>query len=115
MASRWTRAVTCFPLGSVLYEMATGQQAFNGDSTAMLNDAILHRSPVVVTDLNSELPAELQEVIQKCLEKDRNLRYQHAEEIRSALETVQRATQQSHWRRHWKTVHGGSGVDPGSP
>ena len=79
-----------FSFGLILYEMATGRRAFTGDNAAALHDAILNRAPTPPAELNPELPTELQDVIQKCLEKDRNLRYQTAAEIRSALEKVKR-------------------------
>jgi serine/threonine protein kinase len=79
-----------FSFGLILYEMATGRRPFTGDSAAALHDAILNRAPTPPAELNPELPTELQDVIQKCLEKDRNLRYQTAAEIRSALEKVKR-------------------------
>ena len=79
-----------FSFGLVLYEMATGRRAFTGDSATAVQDAILHRAPTPPAELNPELPAELQVVIQKCLEKNRDLRYQKAAEIRSDLERVKR-------------------------
>ena len=79
-----------FSFGLVLYEMATGRRAFTGDNAAALHDAILNRAPTPPAELNPEVPADLQDVIQKCLQKDRNLRYQKAAEIRSDLEKVKR-------------------------
>jgi eukaryotic-like serine/threonine-protein kinase len=79
-----------FSFGLILYEMATGRRAFTGDNLATLHDAILNRVPTRPVELNPEVPAELQDVIQKCLEKDRDLRYQRAAEVRSDLERVGR-------------------------
>ncbi len=88
-----------FSFGLILYEMATGQRAFTGDNAAALHDAILTRAPTPPAELNPELPAELQVVIQKCLEKDRNLRYQKAAEVRSDLERVKRRREHPVLRR----------------
>src|SRR5664280_1741977 len=90
-----------FSFGLILYEMATGRRAFTGDNAAALNDAILNRAPTPPAELNPELPTGLQDVIQKCLQKDRNLRYQHAAEVRSDLEKVKRRREHpllSRWR-----------------
>ena len=92
-----------FSFGLILYEMATGQRAFTGDNAAALQDAILNRAPTPPAELNPELPAELQDVIQKCLEKDRNLRYQKAAEVRSDLERVKRRREHPIFRR-WKLL-----------
>ena len=70
-----------FSFGVVLYEMATGTRPFRGDSTGLIFDAILNRAPVPPAQLNPRLPAGLGEVIDKCLEKDRTLRYQHASDV----------------------------------
>jgi eukaryotic-like serine/threonine-protein kinase len=67
-----------FSFGLVLYEMATGRQAFPGGSSAELFDGILNRAPAPLTRLNPEAPAELERIVDKCLEKDPGLRYQHA-------------------------------------
>ncbi len=79
-----------FSFGAVLYEMATGQMPFRGDSTAEIFDAILNRAPVAVVRLNPDVPAELEHIINRALEKDRELRYQHASEIRSELQRMKR-------------------------
>jgi serine/threonine protein kinase len=79
-----------FSFGSVLYEMATGKQPFRGESEATIYDAILNRDPVPPVQLNREVPAKLEEVIHKALEKDRNLRYQHAADIRTDLQRLKR-------------------------
>jgi eukaryotic-like serine/threonine-protein kinase len=81
-----------FSFGAVLYEMATGQMPFRGESTAAIFDAILNCPPVPAVRLNPVLPQKLEEVIDKALEKDRNLRYQHASEIRADLQRLKRET-----------------------
>jgi Tol biopolymer transport system component/predicted Ser/Thr protein kinase len=82
-----------FSFGAVLYEMATGRPAFNGESTAVIFAQILKEEPPSPRSLNSELPAKLEEIISKCLEKDRDLRYQHASEIRADLKRLKRDTE----------------------
>ena len=79
-----------FSFGSVLYEMATGQMAFPGNSAAVVFSSILERTPQSALRLSPGLPPELQRIIFKCLEKDRNLRYQHASEIRADLQRLKR-------------------------
>jgi serine/threonine protein kinase/tetratricopeptide (TPR) repeat protein len=82
-----------FSFGAVLYEMATGQLPFRGDSTATIFEAILNRAPVAVVRLNLDVPAELEHIINRALEKDRDLRYQHASEMRSELQRLRRDTE----------------------
>ena len=77
-----------FSFGLVLYEMATGQRAFGGETAAVVHDAILNHSPVPVRELNSTLPAKLVTTIDRALEKDREQRYQGAAEMRTDLEEV---------------------------
>jgi serine/threonine protein kinase/Tol biopolymer transport system component len=84
-----------FSLGAVLYEMATGQAAFNGNTSAVIFDAILNRTPPSPTSINPVLPAKLEEIIGKSLEKDRDLRYQTAAELRGDLKRLKRDTDSS--------------------
>jgi eukaryotic-like serine/threonine-protein kinase len=84
-----------FSLGAILYEMATGQAAFQGGTTAVIFDAILNRMPPAPAELNPNLPPKLEEIIGKALEKDRDLRYQTAAEIRGDLKRLKRDTDSS--------------------
>ncbi|HET7215496.1 MAG TPA: protein kinase [Terriglobia bacterium] len=79
-----------FSFGAVLYEMATGRQAFNGETTAVIFHKILAEDPAPITRLDPDLPPKLEEIISKCLEKDRDLRYQHASDIRTDLKRLKR-------------------------
>ncbi len=81
-----------FSFGAVLYEMATGDVPFHGESSAVICEAIMNRAPVPVIRLNREVPARLEDIIDKALDKDRNLRYQHASEMRSDLQRLKRDT-----------------------
>ena len=78
-----------FSLGATLYEMATGQMPFRGDTTGVLFLSIVQEMPAPVAQLNPRVPRELQRIINKCLEKDRELRYQHASDISSDLKRLQ--------------------------
>jgi eukaryotic-like serine/threonine-protein kinase len=82
-----------FSFGAVLYEMATGQLPFRGDSTATIFDSILNRAPVAAVRLNPDVPPKLEDIIDRALEKDRELRYQHASEMRSELQRLKRDTE----------------------
>jgi len=81
-----------FSFGVVLYEMATGALPFAGDSTAMIYDGIMNRAPLPVLRINPNLPAKLEDIISRALEKDRDLRYQHASDVRAELQRLRRDT-----------------------
>ncbi|HEV7220047.1 MAG TPA: protein kinase [Terriglobales bacterium] len=82
-----------FSFGALLYEMATGDLPFHGESPAMICEAIVNRDPVAVVRLNHEVPSELERIIGKAVEKDRNLRYQHASDMRTDLQRLKRDTE----------------------
>ena len=112
-----------FSFGAVLYEMCTGTLPFRGDTAALIFKAILDGTPTSAVRLNPDIPQKLEEIITKCLEKDRNLRYQHASEIRTDLQRLKRdsesgksaattaaATQTHSRRRLWGVVTGAAAV-----
>jgi eukaryotic-like serine/threonine-protein kinase len=82
-----------FSFGVVLYEMTTGTLPFRGESAGLIFDSILNRAPLPASQLNPELPPRLEEIIHRALEKDRNLRFQHASEIRAELQRLKRDTE----------------------
>jgi serine/threonine protein kinase len=112
-----------FSLGAVLYEMATGQAAFNGNTSAVIFDAILNRTPPSPTSINPVLPAKLEEIIGKSLEKDRDLRYQTAAELRGDLKRLKRDTDSSRtpsgstgaWAAAGSAPNPGSGSNAAQP
>jgi serine/threonine protein kinase len=81
-----------FSFGAVLYEMATGDVPFHGESSAVICEAIMNRAPVAAVRLNRGVPARLEDIINKALEKDASLRYQHASEMRGDLQRLKRDT-----------------------
>jgi eukaryotic-like serine/threonine-protein kinase len=82
-----------FSFGVVLYQMATGKLPFQGPSSGLITEAILNRDPMPPMRVNPEIPSALQEVIRRALEKDRNLRYQHAADMRAELQRIKRDTE----------------------
>src|ERR1700758_781426 len=102
-----------FSFGAVLYEIATGALPFRGESSGVTFKAILDGTPTSAVRLNPDVPAELKRIINKCLEKDRNLRYQHASEIRTDLQRLKRDTESGkmvtsvaapRWSQRWLLI-----------
>jgi eukaryotic-like serine/threonine-protein kinase len=85
-----------FSFGAVLYEMATGVLPFQGETSGLIFEAILNRAPTAAVGLNRNVPGRLEDIINKCLEKDRSLRYQHASDIRTDLQRLKRDTEPRH-------------------
>jgi TolB-like protein/Tfp pilus assembly protein PilF/predicted Ser/Thr protein kinase len=96
-----------FSCGLVLYEMATGRRAFTGETSAVIFEAILNRTPVAPARLNPALPAEMERILAKALEKDRTLRYQSATELRADLARLRRDTDSG------RAAASGTGFAPG--
>jgi TolB-like protein len=91
-----------FSFGAVLYEMCTGMLPFRGDTSGVMFESILNRAPAPAIRLNPDMPPKLEEIISKCLEKDRNLRYHHAADIRTDLQRLKRDSESG------KVVAGGT-------
>ena len=94
-----------FSFGAVLYEMGTGMLPFRGDTSALIFNAILERTPVPALRINPDFPPKLDEIVAKCLEKDRNLRYQHAADIRTDLQRLRRDSESGKVQASRTAIH----------
>jgi eukaryotic-like serine/threonine-protein kinase len=104
-----------FSFGVVLYEMVTGTMPFRGDTSAVIIEAILNRAPVPAVRLNPDLPAKLEEVTNKALEKDKKLRYQSAADMRTDLQRIRRDTESGRSAVTGAAVAGSLASAPGIP
>jgi TolB-like protein/Tfp pilus assembly protein PilF/predicted Ser/Thr protein kinase len=95
-----------FSFGAVLYEMATGRQAFPGTTAGIAFEAILNRAPIPAGRVNPELPSKLEEIINKAFEKDRGMRYQHASDLRADLQRLKRDTESARIAATSGAAHG---------
>jgi serine/threonine protein kinase len=103
-----------FSFGAVLYEMATGDVPFHGESSAVICEAIMNRAPVPAVRLNHDVPARLEDIINKAFEKDINLRYQHASEMRGDLQRLKRDTESGRSQMLESSAKTESGAGPTS-
>ena len=101
-----------FSFGAVLYEMVTGDVPFHGETSAVICEAIMNRAPVAVVRLNQSVPVRLEDIINKALEKDVNLRYQHAADMRSDLQRLKRDSDSGRLADSVSSVVSAIGVEP---